>query len=502
MSVLGVERSRTASANNYDQAIDLIDKTKPDAEAASFLPTTSEQSLSRQWTKGHFRKELARRKYARWQNDKDLASSAVEASSEDSASEAASQNLAKSAKSSNSRTGRLRDKVPFRTKKPEVENHHKNNTFIDVLYENQRGSFLCGIPLYSSNSLLNFDPAGWQTSTFHDSLVNITNAQLPDPSWQWAWRRWYVDMSYDVDEQGWQYSFSFGNNFAWHGSHPWFHSFVRRRRWLRKREKTNLYHKTAGKGNMKEAHMLTADYFTIHGMKRDRSRDSSTDVTTKNRSSFNGANEATSDYDEDLGEIGDVATLMAALRKSLVDREKIAAVSSFLHHGGDELSYLAETLPTIRDDFVHQTSIRQLQQVLLQALEQAIKARDKEERDDEKQAANKRRLDYLIRAVNTSGVRTNDIGHRSDLKNAVIGSETGPTHHTQALNASKASNPFDNAPKAPEADSQANNIADEIKGISKDAQVSEEPHIGMDVSKDFDRESNEKRELDKGKGKA
>ena len=111
------------------------------------------------------------------------------------------------------------------------------DTFINVLYENQRGSFFCGIPLYSSNSLLNFDPAGWQTSPFQDSPMNITNSQLPDPSWEWVWRTWYVDMSYDVDEEGWQYSLSFRTGIAWHGNHPWFHSFVRWRRWLRKRVK-------------------------------------------------------------------------------------------------------------------------------------------------------------------------------------------------------------------------------------------------------------------------
>ena len=34
------------------------------------------------------------------------------------------------------------------------------NAVIEVLYENQRGSFFFGIPLFSSRSLLNFDPVG------------------------------------------------------------------------------------------------------------------------------------------------------------------------------------------------------------------------------------------------------------------------------------------------------------------------------------------------------
>ena len=509
MSVLGMETSRTAPAQTSDQEIDLIDKTKPDPEAEhSTLPLTSishtpsEQPLSRQWTKGHFRKELARRKYARWQKDKGIVSSAAEVSSEDSASETTSQSLSKSPKSNISRTGRLRDKLPFRVKKPNPDKHNKNGSFIDVLYENQRGSFLCGIPLYSSNSLLNFDPAGWQNSTFHDSPVNITNAQVPDPSWQWVWRRWYVDMSYDVDEQGWQYSFSFGNHFAWHGNHPWFHSFVRRRRWLRKREKTNLHRRIAEKGNLREAHMLTADYFTIHGKKRDRSRGSSADRTTNNRSSFLGAYEAASDDDEDFREIKDVPTLMAALKRSLIDREKVSAVKSFLIQGEDELFYLAEALPTVMDDFVHQSSVRQLQQVLLQSLEQSIKTRDKSEKDDEKQAANERRLNNLARAVNAAGVHANDVDYWSDLRAAIVANEAGPANETYTLDATKASKPLDNAPQTPKANAQDNDVGDEIKGISQNAQISEEPHIGMNDPTDADGDSNGKRDLHKGKGKA
>jgi hypothetical protein len=65
---------------------------------------------------------------------------------------------------------------------------------IDVLYENQRGWFVFGIPLFSSKALWNFrvDPAPWVDSKFRPSAVNITNAQVPDPSWMWDWKSWYV----------------------------------------------------------------------------------------------------------------------------------------------------------------------------------------------------------------------------------------------------------------------------------------------------------------------
>jgi hypothetical protein len=39
-----------------------------------------------------------------------------------------------------------------------------------------------------------------------------------------------------VDEEGWEYSFFF-RGFVWHGTSPWFHSFVRRRRWIRLRRR-------------------------------------------------------------------------------------------------------------------------------------------------------------------------------------------------------------------------------------------------------------------------
>ena len=47
-------------------------------------------------------------------------------------------------------------------------------------------------------------------------------------------------MGYDVDDQGWSYAFNFGSNSRWHGSHVWFHSFVRRRRWIRLRRRKLL----------------------------------------------------------------------------------------------------------------------------------------------------------------------------------------------------------------------------------------------------------------------
>lgn len=107
----------------------------------------------------------------------------------------------------------------------------------DVLIENQRGWFILGFPFFSSNMLFPNDPSSWTCgSTGSPASGDTSSYPLPDPSWDWTWNRWYVDMAYDVDDQGWSYSWRFGSE-VWHGSHVWFHSFVRRRRWIRLRHR-------------------------------------------------------------------------------------------------------------------------------------------------------------------------------------------------------------------------------------------------------------------------
>ena len=198
---------------------------------------------------------------------------------------------------------------------------------IDVLYENQRGWFVFGLPLFSSRALWNLkiDQSPWVDSKFKPSAVNITNAQVPDPSWVWEWKSWYVDMSHDVDEEGWQYSLWF-RGAAWHGNHPWFHSFVRRRRWLRKRIKQRLPPKT--KENRER---LFGETFSI-GTTVARTLTSGT--------GFDSAQDSQQQsFDE---EVKDVPTLMRKLKKATIDREKIVFINKFIDDGGEELHYLAE----------------------------------------------------------------------------------------------------------------------------------------------------------------
>ena len=506
MSVLGVERTDTATSDAYDHAISLIDSTRPLVEAtestedpsrsASVAETNGKQQVTRQKTGGHLRRELARRKYAKWQEEKE---DLTEDHGEESEPEASTNKLSKSA---TVRSGRWRDKILSRSKKKKPKGGAEHETFVDVLYENQRGWWLFGVPLYSSNSLLHFDPLGWQTSTFHDSPVNITNAQVPDPSWQWEWKTWYVDMSYDVDEEGWQYSFSFGKQFAWHGNHPWFHSFARRRRWLRKRVKKHLHVSKGAHGGMKAAHSLNPDYFTIHPAGGGQSRDTSTDRGTTHHSSFTGANQTTSDSDDDLQDIEDIAALHVAMKKSIIDREKVSGVKRFITQGGDELFYLAEAMPSILQEFVHQTSARQLQQALLQAIDDAIKARDQDEGDEQSKEAISRRIDNLIKAVRAGGIHANDEAYWSDLQAQAGSNEAGPTNETNALDSSEKADVSTELPEAPTTEEDGQSLREEIRGLSDDAGIFEEPHIGVTSPEVDEHESNPSKALEKGKDKA
>ncbi|PWY87879.1 peroxin Pex23-like-penicillium chrysogenum [Aspergillus sclerotioniger CBS 115572] len=360
--------------------IALIDNTAPRRQ--SDTPTAAGGShVSRKWTRVSIRSELAKRKYAKWQPDRlgladdddngDFAA-AAEASRRPSdgrdlsATETATTNTPSRSPSQHptppSQEVEAIDFAPQETNntapKPPTLKGLKPNTELDILYENQRGWFFFGIPLYSHSSLLNFDPSAWMTADHRDSPVDITNAQVPDPSWVWAWRSWYVDMSGDVDDQGWQYSFSFASR-AWHGSHPWFHSFVRRRRWVRVRVKRLVDRR--GRTGLEMAHRLNEDYFTIHSGKNKRAA-SEAGMTTASAGYYtNGSLSRTTTKVNDeeeapVEEIADIPALMHALRVAIVDREKVDALDRFLDEGGEELFYLHEQIPEIMSMFVFQAS--------------------------------------------------------------------------------------------------------------------------------------------------
>ena len=352
-----ITKTNTTDADAYDHVINLVDGTHDSVDAGApyeEADTTApaEEPLARKLTRNTLRSQLARRKYAKWQDGRrTLSSDGADENDEDDGTGGTAQ---PEVPKETGRLKRLGDKVPFRSQKPtSTPSKKQRDTAIDILYENQRGAFFCGIPLYSSASLLHVDPAGWQNAMFQDSPVNITNAQVPDPSWSWGWKTWYVDMSHDVDDEGWEYSLAFGTNFSWHGSHPWFHSFVRRRRWLRRRVRTKAI-KSEAQGGPQASHMLNQDYFTIH-MGRDESPDSRAEQVTKAPSTFLATLGDDTDTDFD-GDMHNTAQLLTALKHSMIDRQKIALVANFLEHGGEELHYLANSMPEIMSLLVYDTS--------------------------------------------------------------------------------------------------------------------------------------------------
>ena len=336
---------------------------------------TGEHSLrASMFSKNALKDEYTRRKYARFQEDRytNEEDKEVEAGRTDKKpghrhsrkSEAVKKNL-------DARRGRLLERLHIRSKRAAKAKETESAT--DILYENQRGWFLFGYPLYSSRSLLNLDPAPWTNAEFQDSPVDIRNAQLPDPTWAWAWKRWYVDMTDDVDEEGWQYSLSFGRRFSWHGTHPWFHSAVRRRRWLRKRVKIAPHHATENK-----AHEFTQDYFTIHSAPRESSRGSSADRNASaHRSSFFGVRSVNDESESEEEEITNVASLLKEMKKTTIDRKKLDAVQNFVAAGGDELSFLTDAVPEVLSMFMYQNSRRQMLSILENAVHDAEDKKEK-----------------------------------------------------------------------------------------------------------------------------
>ncbi|KAI9789111.1 MAG: hypothetical protein M1816_006361 [Peltula sp. TS41687] len=427
------------SADIYDHQISLFDGTykplQPDdfiqrdfASQAAVSPTVTSGSttlgkssttpLSRKRT---LREELARRKYAKWQERRAQGGGDLEEGNTfegDGVSSTAPEGSR--VNSRRHRTGSvgisdgptLGDRRGGRvgsSSKGGIE----NDVFeLDILYENQRGAFFCGLPLYSRNSLLNLDPAPWTNAAFKDSPVDIMTAQPPDPSWDWAWRSWYVDMSADVDEEGWEYSFSFARYFSWHGTHPWFHSFVRRRRWLRKRVKRPQ--KEEGDNDGGPGSQNTGD--NSNGSQR---RGSSTLWTkSKSRLSHIGT-------DVDIQEIRDFDSLMAALRSGRIDREKIEAVSVFLDQAGQDLSLLADHMPEIMSLFVFQASRRQLVARLQRTFDAASEnMKHRSEHEDYSNDAEKRRYESLLRAVKAADEEVKGLEYWSDVKEMVQEGET------------------------------------------------------------------------------
>ncbi|KAL4741600.1 hypothetical protein BDV11DRAFT_182537 [Aspergillus similis] len=437
-------------------SIQLIDNTapaeRPTSDDASFSKiATATSSVSRLWSRPSIRAERAKRRYAKWQPEQ----LGVVATGSNDIAESGSEQPSSSDEGGLLRARTLPNTLTNTSAIPEDESHvndgnndnhnpqriateqqydfgtgneagtgaersttHQSKNHpkvcglkpgseLDILYENQRGWFFFGVPLYSSQSLLNTDPAPWVNAIGKRSFVDITNAQVPDPSWEWAWKTWYVDMSGDVDEQGWQYAFSFLRSSSWHGTHPFWHSFVRRRRWVRLRvKKASMERNRRSRTGLEMAHTLNEDYFTIHSalkQKRGSSSERASRVTSAN------LRKLAMDTQEHVEEIRDIPTLMYAVKVAIVDREKLNAVRKFVKEGGEELYYLEGKIPEIMTRFVYRTSRWQLLTYLNETIQFLAQQQEEFESTEQTQPEREsdiqdlqRKQEYLSRAASTA----------------------------------------------------------------------------------------------------
>ncbi|KAK9245869.1 hypothetical protein V1506DRAFT_217504 [Lipomyces tetrasporus] len=284
----------------------------------------------------------------------------------------------------------------------------------DILYENQRGFFAFGTPLFSSKGLLNYDPSPWVDADYKYSPVDILSAPVPDPTWEWVWRTWYIDMTYDVDDQGWSYSVSFMSD-KWHGAHVWFHSFVRRRRWIRKRRRVvaevsadsqtpalGTVQQVAAGGRREVFSVLEGhvpEYFSVESSPRrarnhfavkssrkygqsDRPLEIVAKDTGTGKTSAHGPNIrytddkdgfSSSDEEEEDASIKMITTiggLLYRLKKARLDRQKIEAVERFVSDGGEDVVLLASFMDQIISFLIFQESRRELMRCLLYSYQQ------------------------------------------------------------------------------------------------------------------------------------
>lgn len=413
-------RPEPLKPEDYDHHIDLVDHTSltvervrsRSADDRPISPGVASDSSSRRHSDvplhrktSTLRRELTRRKYAKYQDRREgePAAESDDGQPEDSrtAGEGEADDRGRAAPDS---------KKGHTQKEPE--------SAIDILYENQRGGFLCTIPLFSGRALGNLDPSPWTNIAQKTSATDITNAQVPDPSWEWAWKEWSINHTDEVDEDGWEYSFAFSKQFSWHSA-KWYNSFVRRRAWIRKRVKKHQgYH-------INQAHMLNEDYFTIHpAVDRSRSRASTKDGSAANRYSITQLANREMEDESILDDITDIATLMQVLKLCRIDREKMEAVESFIKHGGEELYYLRDRMHDIMASFIFQASRRLLLTHLLKIFNEASDEKQKDVEYSQPDRTEKRRLENLEEAVKHADEEVKRLEFWSDVKDMAEKGET------------------------------------------------------------------------------
>lgn len=260
------------------------------------------------------------------------------------------------------------------------------------------------MPLFSSKALGNLDPPPWTNYAHRPSPTDTQTAQVPDPSWEWAWPEWRVNHDEGVDEDGWEYSFAFYRKFSWHKAR-WWNSFVRRRAWIRKRVKKS------GGYLAQDPHMLNPEYFTVRPSS-EIARDRSSSRASSNR----GSRLSTSTInDEDVEQlvIKRADELLRALRLSRIDREKTEAVDNYLKNAQDDLDGLPSIMHEVMALFVFQASRR----VLLGKLTEVYdKAAAEQKRVADAVVHPDRRVQNLAAAVKHADEEVRRLEYWSDVK--------------------------------------------------------------------------------------
>jgi hypothetical protein len=298
--------------------------------------------------------------------------------------------------------------------------HKIPESAIDVLYENQRGGFLCGIPLFASKALGNLDPPPWTNFAHKPSPTDVTTAQPPDPSWEWAWPEWKINHDDGVDQDGWEYSFAFHRKFSWHGP-KWWNSFVRRRAWIRKRVKKDV-------GYVQEdPSMLNAHYFAVRPASsksasptaRSPSRGDSRRESKVSRVST--ANSQTAEYEElEDPDIEDLESLLRIMRASRIDREKIEAIDNYLEHASDDFTGLEKEMHEIMSLFVFQASRRLLLTRLAHIHDETVGLIDAGDGTEQL----KQKAHNLTAAIKHADEEVRRLEYWSDIKEMVVEGET------------------------------------------------------------------------------
>ncbi|KFZ24319.1 hypothetical protein V502_01214 [Pseudogymnoascus sp. VKM F-4520 (FW-2644)] len=415
---------------DYDHEISLIDQTNPspigsrsveiprsDDDESSVTPQTSQTPLSRRHSFDHGRRSSRIRsgiEHKRWSKkwtEERVGERAGQliTDEENSLDVAPTKStgvhviVTGSDEGENSRSGHPKHKIVPSVTIDRSPTTCTPESAIDVLYENERGGFLCGHPLFGSRALGMFDAAPWTNIAFKPSATNIKNAQVPDPSWEWAWAEWVINHDPDneiPDDEGWEYSFMFSKRFSWHGP-TWYNSFVRRRAWIRKR--VRVHHET----DTEDPHKLTAEYFAVHP-----ERPSSASVSVSRRSSRRELAPAE--------EVRNIEQMLAALKACRIDREKSEVIEAFVKGGKADLKDLAGRMHDVMGMFIFQASRRTLLAHLTTALDDTSKEQkeveEKGEAGNEEDVKRKERLNHLVKAVEAADEEVKRLEYWSDIK--------------------------------------------------------------------------------------